>query len=111
MEQSTDRFVNSAPAPTSAGLRAKLPSGEWLIPGGDTDEAGVRSCAGPDEWGCCPLALAHQPPTCEGAEWFIGDRHNQRVWRLRFLDGTEVCPVAWIDPLRAVHIARHMRTA
>lgn len=93
-----------AASPPGPGLYAHLPGGEWLAPGdtGDVPE-GVRVCSGPDDWGCCPAALAGETPACAGAEWFkTQPGRGDRVWRFRYLEGTGACPAASIEPLRAL---------
>ena len=90
------------PGPTY--LRALLPSGKVLVPGGSAEFRLVETCSGPDAWGRCSVAVGGGEPTCDGAVWYRRDQDLGRGWRFTFeadaeLRDARICPVAILRPL------------
>jgi hypothetical protein len=75
---------------------ARLPSGQLLVPGDQQAVPGALTCAGPDAWGDCPMAMAGDRPLCEGAIWRLTDK---RLWRFDFGLESMICPLSVIDPV------------
>jgi hypothetical protein len=68
---------------------AELGPGEYVVPG----QAG--QCAGPDQYGACPIHNPAERP-CHGATWHYA---GGRGWSFHFVDDSELCPAILLDPL------------
>ena len=81
-------------------LDATLPSGAPFVPGL------TPACAGPDACGSCSSVPAGATPPCAGANWHLRAADGV-AWSFVFRAGSDVCPVAVLNP---VNPGRPLRT-